>query len=135
MEDRNQTGPTSCHCALLHKELTDLDVKDKVGELRSDHDPLRTPTAMLHIHMVHTYWRNSNTSRSEIQCGSLVVFSVKGSSNLFEIKRSTTFHRMGRDGSVGIATTLRAGRSGDRMLAWGARFSAPVQTGPGAYPA
>jgi hypothetical protein len=29
---------------------------------------------------------------------------------------------------------LRAGRSGDRMLV-GARFSAPVQTGPGAHPA
>ena len=39
-----------------------------------------------------------------------------------------------RDGSVGTATTLRAGRSGDRILV-GARFSAPVQTGPGAYPA
>ena len=29
---------------------------------------------------------------------------------------------------------LRAGQSGDR-IAVGARFSAPVQTGPGAYPA
>jgi len=29
---------------------------------------------------------------------------------------------------------LRAGRSGDRILV-GSRFSAPVQTGPGAYPA
>ena len=30
--------------------------------------------------------------------------------------------------------SLRAGRSGDRILV-GARFSAPVQTGPGAHPA
>jgi len=29
---------------------------------------------------------------------------------------------------------LRTGRSGDRILV-GARFSAPVQTGPGAHPA
>jgi hypothetical protein len=29
--------------------------------------------------------------------------------------------------------SLRAGRSGDRIPV-GARFSAPVQTGPGAYP-
>ena len=40
----------------------------------------------------------------------------------------------GREGSVGIATKLRAGRSGDRIpvVAW---FFAPVQTGPGAHPA
>ena len=39
---------------------------------------------------------------------------------------------MGRDSSVVIAT--RFGRSGDRNSAW-ARFSAPFQTGPGAYAA
>jgi len=36
--------------------------------------------------------------------------------------------------SVGIATELRAGRSGDRIPVE-ARFSAPVQTGRGAHPA
>jgi hypothetical protein len=36
--------------------------------------------------------------------------------------------------SVGIATEIRAGRSRDR-IPMGARFSAPVQTGPGAHPA
>jgi hypothetical protein len=38
----------------------------------------------------------------------------------------------GRDSSVGIATALRAGRSGDRIpvRGGGARFSAPVQTAP-----
>ena len=41
---------------------------------------------------------------------------------------------MGRDSSVGIATTLRAGRSVDRTR-WGARYSATIQTGPGAYTA
>ena len=35
---------------------------------------------------------------------------------------------------VGIATELRAGRSGNRILV-GTRFYAPVQTGPGAHPA
>ena len=37
---------------------------------------------------------------------------------------------MGRGSSVGIAT----GRSGDQIPVW-ARFSAPIQTGPGAHPA
>jgi hypothetical protein len=40
----------------------------------------------------------------------------------------------GRDSVVGVATTLRAGRSEDRIPV-GARFFAAVQTGPGAHPA
>ena len=40
----------------------------------------------------------------------------------------------GHDSSVGTSTTLRAGRSWDRIPV-GSRFSAPIQTGPGAYPA
>ena len=40
----------------------------------------------------------------------------------------------GRDSSVGIAT--RYGLDGPVIESrWGARFSAPVQTGPGAHPA
>jgi hypothetical protein len=39
-----------------------------------------------------------------------------------------------RDSSVGIATELQAGRSGDRIPVEGEVF-APVQTGPGAHPA
>ena len=45
-----------------------------------------------------------------------------------------TLFRCGPGSSVGIATELRAGRSEDRIPV-GARFSAPVQTGPGAHPA
>jgi hypothetical protein len=41
----------------------------------------------------------------------------------------------GPSSSVGIATELRAGRSGDRIPVEGARFYAPVQTGPGDHPA
>ena len=40
----------------------------------------------------------------------------------------------GSDSSVGIAT--RYGLDGPKIESpWGARFSAPVQTGPGAHPA
>ena len=40
----------------------------------------------------------------------------------------------GRDSSVGIATRYGLDGPGDRIPV-GARFSAPVQTGPGAHPA
>ena len=40
----------------------------------------------------------------------------------------------GPGSSVGIATTLRAGRSGNRIPVV-ARFTAPIQTGPRAHPA
>jgi len=40
----------------------------------------------------------------------------------------------GRDSSVGIATRYGLGGPGIESW-WGARFSAPVQTGPGAHPA
>jgi len=49
---KNLTRLTSGHCALLHKELTDLDVLDKVGDLRSVHDPLRIPTTILYINTI-----------------------------------------------------------------------------------
>jgi hypothetical protein len=44
------------------------------------------------------------------------------------------YYYYGPGSSVGIATELRAGRSGDRMPVE-ARFSAPVQTGPGFHSA
>ena len=41
---------------------------------------------------------------------------------------------MGQDSAVGIVT--RYGLDGPGMeFRWGARFSAPIQTGPGAHPA
>jgi hypothetical protein len=46
----------------------------------------------------------------------------------------TSIFRMGRDSSVCIATRYGLDISGDR-IPLGARFSAPVQTGPGAHPA
>jgi hypothetical protein len=42
--------------------------------------------------------------------------------------------RVGRDSSVGLATSYGAVRSGDRLQVV-ARFSAPLQTDPGTHPA
>ena len=42
--------------------------------------------------------------------------------------------RMGRDSSVGIATLYELDGPGIESR-WGAKFSAPVQTGPGVHPA
>jgi hypothetical protein len=43
-------------------------------------------------------------------------------------------HSTGRDSSVGIATCYELDGPGIESR-WGVRFSAPVQTDPGAYPA
>jgi hypothetical protein len=43
-------------------------------------------------------------------------------------------HYIGNGWWTGIAQSVRAGRSEDRIPV-GARFSTPVQTGPGAHPA
>jgi hypothetical protein len=53
---------------------------------------------------------------------------------LTPLQRRSRVLRVDRDSVVGIASTLRTGRSGDRIPV-GTRFSAPVQTGPGAQPA
>ena len=50
------------------------------------------------------------------------------------VHADSTSKQQGRDSSVGIAT--RYGLDGPGIESrWGARFSAPVQTGPGAHPA
>jgi hypothetical protein len=46
----------------------------------------------------------------------------------------TDLESVGRDSSVGIATRYRLDGPGIESR-WGARFSAPVETGPGTHPA
>ena len=60
------------------------------------------------------------------------VRSGKGWSSF--ISQQFILLRVGRDSAVGIATRYGLDGSGIESR-WGARFSVPVQTGPGAYPA
>jgi hypothetical protein len=79
---------------------------------------------------------NENEWHSVIQATLLLVkWHVGFNPEFFYILIRIKFHycilltHSGPGSSVGIATELRAGRSGDRILV-GERFSAPVQTGP-----
>jgi hypothetical protein len=54
--------------------------------------------------------------------------------NMCRTTRETPFGIVGRDSSVGIATRYRLDDPGIESR-WEARFSAPVQTGPGVHPA
>jgi hypothetical protein len=72
------------------------------------------------------------TANSYVTEGQITLFQKIHTECYFFMTHLTPFGESGS--SVGIATELRTGRSGDRNPA-GARFSAPVQTGPGAYPA
>ena len=67
--------------------------------------------------------------REEISLRSTVMY-VFHCANFIQ----THSHTCGPGSSVGIATGLRSGRSGDRIPV-GARFFAPAQTGPGSHPA
>ena len=63
-----------------------------------------------------------------------VYRSTKARTHALTIFNALIYSTVGRDSSVGIAT--RYGLEGPWIESrWGARFSAPVQTGTGAYPA
>jgi hypothetical protein len=65
----------------------------------------------------------------------LYSLNISECTDMEHIKLHNVLYSCGGQGSsVSIATELQAGRSGDRIPV-GARFSAPVQTSPGAHPA
>ena len=70
--------------------------------------------------------KSSTTDRSQAQNKHMELES-------FRMILKTYFLKHGPGSSVGIATELRAGRSGDRIPV--GRDFPPVQTGPGAHPA
>ena len=72
-------------------------------------------------------WHNSIARKTELFQISFILAAA-------HIKSRFPKYYYGPGRSVGIATTLRTGRSGDRIPVW-ARFSAPIQTGPVAHPA
>ena len=66
----------------------------------------------------------------------MVIINGRKLLKLFIARQFFYQHKLGcgPGSSVGIATELLAGRSGD-LIPVGARFSAPVQAGPGAHTA
>jgi len=66
------------------------------------------------------------------------MFSSKskfGTTSIYEITQWPIIVAGGPGSSVGIATGYGLDGPGIESRWWGARFSAPVQTGPGAHPA
>ena len=63
-----------------------------------------------------------------------VIFLGGGECLTIEDESTTLFRSVGRDSSVSIATRYGLDVPGIESR-WGARFSAPVQTGPGTHPA
>ena len=90
--------------------------------------------SMKHINL------NVTWTRSYVNYVCFLVFKIE---NIWTTRRlvdgiplilsDSNILRCGPGSSVGIATALRAGRSGIESL-WGRHFP-PVQTGPGAHPA
>ena len=66
--------------------------------------------------------------KNDITAGA--VSSLAYMTKLCPFQQELYLWESGPGSSVGIATELRAGRSGDRIPVK-ARFSAPIQTGPG----
>ena len=84
------------------------------------------------LHALLTLTRTKRTN-TEKYLNKILMFVVSVHIYIFKIfNASICLKRAGIPQSY--SDSLRAGRSGNRIPA-GARFSAPVQTGPGAYPA
>ena len=96
--------------------------------------PVQTPTTLeQHASSIPQHTSSDYTSHKRI---SRLLFPLhyKAEKQIRALNKChMPLRAVGRDSSIGIANSLRAGRSGDGILV-GARFSAPVQTGPGAHP-
>jgi hypothetical protein len=84
---------------------------------------------------LHNFGRNSTVASLSFWTITTWLFDRVVRIHIHVAQTHTYIHIHGdRDSSVGIATTLRTGRSGDRILVK-ARFSATVQIRPVAHPA
>jgi hypothetical protein len=84
----------------------------------------------MHLHLINLFQLNYPVHVSNKQIHHQDIISVHAALSVSRLSMGVS----GPRSSVGIATELRDGRSGDRNPV-GERFSAPVQTGPGAHPA
>jgi len=85
-----------------------------------------------HICTLRIFYKNYTIIQTRYICVPLISISQRAAPE--QMILLALLYSVGRDSSVGVATCYGMDGSGIESR-WGARFSAPVHTGPGAHPA
>jgi hypothetical protein len=134
------SAETLPYCGLLGKRLCGYTGWPVQNRVRTKKKPVHLPYVLLNMKQV-------GTPQSLLDCPLSTCIGPFGMSEVFVVLLSVSFCfsfvllvsfgtrlRWGPDSSVGVATGYGLDCPGIESR-WGARFSAPVETGPGAHPA